>query len=104
MIIVDVPRPEKCRGCRFMCLKPYETYTAEGRVVHLWHTCILENENLHIFETQDEIPDVRPDWCPPILGIADKLAEEITRTCARCKAETGKIEYFEIGIKGDFET
>lgn len=104
MIVVDVPRPEKCRGCRFMCLKPYETYTAEGRVVHLWHACILENENLHIFETQDEIPDVRPDWCPPILGIADKLAEEITRTCARCKAETGKIEYFEIGIKGDFET
>lgn len=106
MIIVDVPRPEKCRGCRFMCLKTYnEHYTIAGRAMQVGHACILENEDQHLFEREDEIPDVRPDWCPPILGIRDDLAEKLTLSIAKSKAQFGKIEYFEIGLSpGGFET
>ncbi|MBR0426152.1 MAG: hypothetical protein IJK01_08565 [Clostridia bacterium] len=113
MIIVDVPRPEKCRGCRFMCLKPiglpYTLPTDFMRRQDAAYACVLEDEeqqHFHSFVREKEIPDTRPDYCPVMIGIAGTMAEQFRRACKNAEDEygKGKVDYFEIGYKEDFLT
>ncbi|MBR4680704.1 MAG: hypothetical protein IKP03_06330 [Fibrobacter sp.] len=48
MIIVDVDKPKKCRGCRFMCIKPvglpYTLPVDFMRRQDVVYACVLEDE------------------------------------------------------------
>jgi hypothetical protein len=113
MIIVDVDVPKKCRGCRFMCIKPIGLpYTLPPDYIRrqdIVYACVLEDDvqqHFHSFATEKEIPDTRPDYCPAMIGVMGTMAEHFRRACKNAEDEygKGKINYFEIGYKEDFQT